>query len=108
MGMNLIVDPSAATRIAQLRQAQGQPGLMLRIRVDGGGCAGFQYIMDLTSDISDKDLSFEGGVITDDISLPFLDGATISFEESLIGADFKIKNPNAATGCGCGTSFSIA
>lgn len=80
---------------------------MLRIRVEGGGCSGFQYKMELTQDKLAHDVDFGGCVLTDDISLPFLENAIISFEDSLIGSDFKITNPNAVAGCGCGTSFSV-
>ncbi len=80
---------------------------MLRVTVEGGGCSGFQYKLDLTEDTTDKDQTFENTVVTDDISLPFLEGSTIKFDESLIGSEFKIENPNAVSGCGCGTSFSV-
>lgn len=80
---------------------------MLRITVEGGGCSGFQYKLELTPEYTDKDLQFEQAVVTDDISLPFLDGSTVKFEESLIGSEFKIVNPNATSGCGCGTSFAV-
>ncbi len=105
--MNLIVDNSAVKRINELREEQGKEGLCLRVRVEGGGCSGFQYMLELTEDNSDKDLLFEDAVVTDDISLGFLDGATISYETDLIGSEFKINNPNATAGCGCGTSFSV-
>lgn len=80
---------------------------MLRVRVEGGGCAGFSYKMDLTDEVGVQDQSFADSVVTDDISLTFLDGSTILFEDKLIGAEFVINNPNAASGCGCGTSFSL-
>jgi iron-sulfur cluster assembly accessory protein len=105
--MSIIIDESAIARIKELRAAKGAEDLMLRVRVDGGGCSGFQYKLDLTSEQSGDDLVFEDAVITDAISLPFLEGATVKFESSLIGSDFKIDNPNAVAGCGCGTSFSI-
>lgn len=105
--MSIKINPSAIARIETLRQEQSKPALMLRVRVEGGGCSGFQYKLDLTEDKNDKDLIFENAVITDNISMPFLDGATISFDDDLIGATFKIDNPNAASGCGCGTSFSV-
>lgn len=105
--MSLIIDPSAVKRIEELRTAQNKSALMLRITVDGGGCSGFQYKLDLTEDTSDKDIAFDNTVITDDISLPFLDGSTVKFDEGLIGSEFKIENPNAVSGCGCGTSFSV-
>lgn len=106
--MTITVDSSAVKRIQKLREKNGDPALMLRIRVDGGGCSGFQYKFELTSDTAKDDDSFGGCILTDSISLPFLDGAVISYDESLIGSEFKIDNPNAIAGCGCGTSFSIA
>lgn len=80
---------------------------MLRIRVEGGGCSGFQYKMGLSAEKSAQDEVFGDCVLIDDISIPFMDGSTISFEDGLIGSDFKITNPNAVAGCGCGTSFSV-
>ncbi|MEZ5814122.1 MAG: iron-sulfur cluster assembly accessory protein [Alphaproteobacteria bacterium] len=105
--MSLIIDNSAVKRIHELRTQQGKNTLMLRITVDGGGCSGFQYILELTEDIKDKDLTFADAIVTDDISMPFLNGATIKFKDDLIGSEFTIDNPNAQSGCGCGTSFSI-
>jgi len=105
--MTITVDDSAVKRIQELREAQGKEALMLRVTVEGGGCSGFQYKMELTEDMTDKDQAFESAVITDDVSLPFLDGTTIRFEESLIGSEFKLDNPNAVQGCGCGSSFSV-
>ncbi len=105
--MSLIIDDSAVKRIKELRTEQNKEALMLRITVDGGGCSGFQYKLELTEDKTDKDEIFENSVITDDISMPFLAGSTVSFDQSLIGSEFKIENPNAVSGCGCGTSFSV-
>ncbi len=105
--MSLIVDDSAHKRIQALRTEKGKHALMLRITVEGGGCSGFQYKMALTEDVTDKDKAFNDTVITDDISLPFLDGSTIKFKEALIGSEFIIENPNAQSGCGCGSSFSV-
>lgn len=105
--MSLIIDESAVKRIEELRTEQSKDALMLRITVDGGGCSGFQYKLELTEEKTDKDEIFQNTVITDDISLPFLDGASIKFDEGLIGSEFKIDNPNAVSGCGCGTSFSV-
>lgn len=104
--MGMIIDDSAVKRISELRQQQGKNALKLRVRVEAGGCSGFQYKLDLTEDTTPQDIAFADSVVTDDISLPFLDGATVLFEEGLIGSEFKIKNPNAASGCGCGVSFS--
>ncbi len=105
--MSLNVDDSAVKRIEELRTAQNKDALMLRVTVDGGGCSGFQYILELTEDVKDKDLKFADSVVTDDISLPFLKGSTIKFKDDLIGSEFVIDNPNAQSGCGCGTSFAI-
>lgn len=105
--MTITVADSAVKRIQELRAAQGKATLMLRITVEGGGCSGFKYKMELTEDINDKDQAFGSSVITDDISLGFLNGTTISFEDGLIGSEFKLENPNAVSGCGCGNSFSV-
>lgn len=80
---------------------------MLRITVDGGGCSGFQYKMDLTDTLADDDQVFDSCVVSDDVSMGLLAGSTLSFEKALIGSEFKLDNPNAVSGCGCGTSFSI-
>lgn len=104
--MNLIVDNSAVKRINELRKSKGKESLMLRVRVEGGGCSGFQYKLELNDVKKDNDIIFADAVISDDISMGFLDGATILFEQNLAGSEFKINNPNAVSGCGCGTSFS--
>ncbi|WP_095597122.1 HesB/IscA family protein [Actibacterium pelagium] len=84
-------------------------GKALRVAVEGGGCSGFQYDIKL-DDVADGDLVLEGAgekVVVDEVSLPFLADAVIDFSDELIGARFVIENPNAASSCGCGTSFSI-
>lgn len=84
-------------------------GKALRVAVEGGGCSGFQYEIDL-DEPKDDDLILEGAgqkVVVDSISLPFLTNAVIDFSEELIGARFVIDNPNATSACGCGTSFSM-
>lgn len=105
--MSLIIDESAVKRIEELRTEQSKNALLLRVTVEGGGCSGFQYKLELTEDKTDKDEVFKDAVVTDDISLPFLDGSTVKFEKGLIGSEFKIENPNAVSGCGCGTSFAV-
>ena len=105
-----VLMPAAAARVAAIAQRQGKPGLKLRLAVDGGGCAGFQYRFALESDIADDDLVTETDGVTmlvDSISLPFLDGAQVDFVEKIGAAAFEVRNPNATSGCGCGTSFSI-
>ena len=105
--MTINVDESAVKRIEELRTQQHKGALMLRVTVEGGGCSGFQYKLELTDAVGDKDMTFADAVVTDDISLPFLAGSTILFKQDLIGSEFKIENPNATAGCGCGTSFSV-
>ncbi len=100
------VAQSAQDRIAQLRIKAGKPGLVLRILVEGGGCAGFQYKMTLEDSAANEDLCFAGCVATDTLSLEFLKDSEVYFETGLVGAEFRIDNPNAASGCGCGLSFS--
>ena len=101
------VTERAFERLAEIGAAA--QGKALRVAVEGGGCSGFQYEIDL-DDVKDGDLVLEGSgekVVIDDVSLPFLTGAVINFTEELIGARFVIDNPNATSSCGCGTSFSI-
>jgi iron-sulfur cluster assembly accessory protein len=101
------VTSRAFERLAEI--GAGAQGKALRVAVDGGGCSGFQYSIDLDEPKAD-DLVLEGAgerVLVDPVSLPFLAGATITFSEELIGARFVIDNPNATSSCGCGTSFSI-
>jgi iron-sulfur cluster insertion protein len=105
--MSIIIDESAVKRIEELRTQQSKPNLMLRVTVEGGGCSGFQYILGLTEETGDKDQIFAETVVTDDISIPFLENATIKFKKELAGSEFVIENPNAKSGCGCGTSFSM-
>lgn len=98
---------SALDRVNSMRTSRGQPDLRLRITVEGGGCSGFQYIFSWDETISDRDRIFREAVVTDDISLPLLAGATVDYVVTMMGEDFKIENPNAKSGCGCGTSFSL-
>ncbi len=101
------VTPRAFERLSEIGAAA--QGKALRVAVEGGGCSGFQYEIDLDEQ-KDDDLVLEGAgekVLIDPISLPFLASAVINFSEELIGARFVIDNPNASSSCGCGTSFSI-
>ncbi len=105
--MILNIDESAVKRINELREVKSKDSLMLRVRVDGGGCSGFQYKLELSDKRKEQDICFDNVVLSDEISLGFLDGSTIIFEQGLIGSEFQIQNPNATAGCGCGTSFSV-
>ncbi len=109
--MNLTLPPKVTDRaFARLAEiGAGAEGKALRVAVEGGGCSGFQYDIKL-DDIADDDLVLEGDgekVVIDEVSLPFLADATIDFSEEIVGARFVIDNPNAASSCGCGTSFSL-
>ena len=110
--MDLSLPPTVTDRaFAQLAEINGatDSAQCLRVAVEGGGCSGFQYEIDL-DDPKDGDLVLEGAgekVVIGDVSLPFLTEAVIDFTEELIGARFVINNPNATSSCGCGTSFSM-
>ena len=106
---DIALSPSAAARVASIAKRQGKPAI-LRLAVDGGGCAGFTYRFGLADEVEAEDIRSEkDGVIlvVDPISLGLLRGSTVDFVERLGGASFQVTNPNAASGCGCGTSFSI-
>ena len=101
---------SAARRIAQLREQENTQQSFLRLAVSGGGCSGFQYGFTFDDTRQDEDLVFaRDGVelVIDETSLEFVKGAEIDFVEDMMGAYFQVKNPNAASSCGCGTSFSV-
>ncbi|WP_193369191.1 iron-sulfur cluster insertion protein ErpA [Pelagibius marinus] len=100
----------AAKRVAFLIEQEGQEGLMLRVAVSGGGCSGFQYGFSFDDTVNSDDRTFErDGVVTvvDETSLELLNGAQVDFVEDLGAASFQIKNPNATSSCGCGSSFAI-
>jgi iron-sulfur cluster assembly accessory protein len=100
---------SAARRIREIGAAEGR-SLMLRVAVEGGGCSGFQYQFDLVEDGEDGDLKIErdgAAALVDEVSLPLLRGSEIDFVDELATAEFRVRNPNAKSSCGCGVSFSI-
>ena len=105
----IALSSSAAARVAAIAARQAKPAI-LRLSVDGGGCAGFQYKFELADEVAGDDaVASEDGVtlVVDPISLDLVRGSTVDFVESLGGAAFQVTNPNAASGCGCGTSFSV-
>jgi iron-sulfur cluster insertion protein len=107
---SVAVSESAAKRIAALKIQEEASEAYLRIAVSGGGCSGFQYGISFDDRKNPDDFVFERdgiAVIVDDTSLDLLNGSEIDFVEDLMGASFQIKNPNAASSCGCGNSFSI-
>lgn len=101
------VTQSALDRIDAQRQEKNDETLKLRIIVQSGGCSGFEYLFELDSTVNDDDLVFEDRVVIDETSLNILDGSELDYVEELIGSDFKINNPNAVSGCGCGQSFAL-
>ena len=103
----LSVTDSAIERIKEIRKQKGNPSLNLRLTVEGGGCSGFQYIFGWDDKKNDDDTVFAEAVISDEVSLPFLEGSTLDYVVNLMGEDFKVTNPNAKSGCGCGTSFAV-
>lgn len=108
--MQLVFTDSAAAKVKELIEEEGNPELKLRVFVQGGGCSGFQYGFTFDEDVNEDDTSFaKNGVqlLIDAMSFQYLVGAEIDYKEGLEGAQFVIKNPNAASSCGCGSSFSV-
>ncbi len=106
---DVTLSASAAKQINAIMEKQGKDRYM-RVAVEGGGCSGFQYKFDFADTPNDDDIVLErdgAKVVIDDMSLEFLAGSEIDYARELIGSAFKIQNPNAVAGCGCGTSFSI-
>ena len=106
---DLTLSPSAAQRIQAISAREGR-AVMLRVAVEGGGCSGFQYQFDLVEEAQPDDLRIErDGVaaLVDEMSLVLLKGSVIDYVDELAGAEFRIRNPNAKSSCGCGVSFSI-
>jgi len=103
------ISPSAARRVAAIL-AKEPPGTMLRVAVNGGGCQGFSYDYTFEANRADDDLLVErdgARVLIDPVSIEYLQGSEIDWVDALIGASFQIRNPNAKSSCGCGTSFSL-
>jgi iron-sulfur cluster assembly accessory protein len=106
---SVTVSERAARRIGDILKAE-PAGTMLRVSVEGGGCSGFQYRFDMERARGDDDLAIVRGgatVLIDPVSVQYMAGSEIDFVEDLIGAAFKVKNPNATASCGCGTSFAL-
>ncbi|RIV86540.1 iron-sulfur cluster insertion protein ErpA [Aurantiacibacter zhengii] len=109
MTSSLTLTEAAASRVGLIAQKQGKPAV-LRLSVEGGGCSGFQYKFDLDdAPEADDAVSETDGVklVVDPVSLDLVAGCTVDYVESLGGAAFRVENPNAAAGCGCGSSFGI-
>jgi iron-sulfur cluster assembly accessory protein len=109
LASDIALTPSAAARVAAIATKQGKPAI-LRLSVDGGGCSGFQYKFGFADAVETDDTIAEtDGVrlVVDSVSLDLVRGCAVDYVESLGGAAFKVENPNAASGCGCGSSFAI-
>ena len=101
---------NAARRVKKLREMEGNPDLMLRLSVSGGGCSGFSYGFSLDGQKTEDDQTFsfyDVTMVIDTVSLDLLAGSTIDFVEDLMGSAFSVTNPNATSTCGCGSSFSV-
>ncbi len=105
---DIILTQNAAKRVAWIAERQSRPAI-LRLAVDGGGCAGFTYKFELGTPESDDTITETDGVklVVDPVSLDLVRGSAVDFIEDLGGAAFRVTNPNAASGCGCGSSFSV-
>ena len=106
---DIILTPSAAARVAAVAARQGKPAI-LRLSVEGGGCSGFQYRFGFADAPEAEDTVAEAGtarLVVDPVSLGLVRGCAVDYVESLGGAAFRVDNPNAASGCGCGSSFAI-
>ena len=105
----LVFTSAAAGKVADLIEEEGNPELMLRIYIQGGGCSGFQYGFTFDENVNEGDTEVEADgvkLLIDPMSLQYLVGAEVDYSEGLQGAQFVIRNPNATTTCGCGSSFS--
>jgi iron-sulfur cluster insertion protein len=101
---------AAAEKVGQLIEQEGNPDLKLRVYIQGGGCSGFQYGFTFDEEVQEGDTAVEKAGVTllvDPLSVQYLIGAEIDYREDLSGAQFIIRNPNATTTCGCGSSFSV-
>ena len=104
----VMLTPAAAQAVSDLLAKRNLEGYALRVFVSGGGCSGYQYGMALENNIREQDLKFAHHgvqVVVDEVSIDYLRGATVDYEENLMGGGFKIENPNALSSCGCGSSF---
>lgn len=104
------VTPAAARQVAEIAAREGKPSAGLRLSVDAGGCSGFQYRFGLEDAPAEDDLVVDAGearVFVDPVSLELLAGAELDWTEALIGAHFAVRNPQAVSACGCGTSFAV-
>jgi iron-sulfur cluster insertion protein len=105
----IVFSDNAATKVSELIAEEGNNDLKLRVYVSGGGCSGFKYGFTFDEEVNEDDTCIEKGGVTvliDAMSIQYLNGAEIDYKEDVNGAQFVIRNPNATTTCGCGSSFS--
>ncbi len=110
MPNGIVFTDAAASKVGELIAEEDNPNLKLRVFISGGGCSGFQYGFTFDEDVEDGDSQVENGGVTllvDPMSIQYLMGAEIDYKEDLQGAQFIIRNPNAQTTCGCGSSFTV-
>jgi iron-sulfur cluster insertion protein len=106
----IIFTDNAAKKVGSLIAEEGNDALKLRVYISGGGCSGFQYGFTFDEEVAEDDTAVENDGVTvliDSMSIQYLNGAEIDYKEDLSGSQFVIRNPNAATTCGCGSSFSV-
>ncbi len=106
---NITLSKQAAKRINEIVATQGNK-TMLRLSVEGGGCSGFQYQFELVDNKNDEDILIEkdgATLLIDSVSIIYVQGSEVDFVDDLIGASFRVNNPNAIAACGCGVSFSV-
>jgi iron-sulfur cluster insertion protein len=110
MAESIIFSNSAAKKVGELISEEENDNLKLRVYISGGGCSGFQYCFTFDEEVNEDDTAIENGGVTvliDAMSIQYLTGAEIDYKEDISGAQFVIRNPNASTTCGCGSSFSV-
>ncbi len=110
MDVELKFTDAAANKVKSLIEEENNPALKLRIYISGGGCSGFQYGFSFDENITEGDITVENGgvmLVIDPMSYQYLEGAEVDYTEGLEGAQFVVRNPNASTTCGCGSSFSV-
>ena len=110
MAEPIIFSDSAAKKVGELITEEENDNLKLRVYISGGGCSGFQYGFTFDEEVNEDDTTVENGGVTvliDAMSIQYLTGAEIDYKEDISGAQFVIRNPNASTTCGCGSSFSV-
>lgn len=106
----MILSDSAAAKVRKLREGEDNPNLKLRVYITGGGCSGFSYGFTFDEGVNEGDSEFINGDVTmvvDSMSIQYLMGSEVDYTESLQGSQFSVKNPNASSTCGCGSSFSV-